>query len=204
MRENDLVGILKLMRSFLSFYLTVFIGSDVVNAFEFLLLNWWYCLYCGLSLLPPALISAAVVTLDSIEIFKTHEWIPTKPKVYFQCKGEREIILPDVKNKHVLYSFRGEESWQVISWWFSSDFNIFLNFLVVSVWLLWFSVCEYWSINKFVLVYFFLCFVVEEEYQYYDILSKIPSKFTNHNNCVPLVLFFYCCLYSQNFESLCS
>ncbi|KAG6386336.1 hypothetical protein SASPL_155232 [Salvia splendens] len=63
----------------------------------------------------PALISAAVVTLDSIEIFKTHEWIPTKPKVYFHCKGESEIILPDVKHKHVLYSFRGEESWQPLT-----------------------------------------------------------------------------------------
>ncbi|KAL1565956.1 hypothetical protein AAHA92_01623 [Salvia divinorum] len=63
----------------------------------------------------PALISAAVVTLDSIEIFKTHEWVPTKPKVYFQCKGEGGIILPDVKNKHELYSFRGEESWQPLT-----------------------------------------------------------------------------------------
>ncbi|XP_042000390.1 uncharacterized protein LOC121749810 [Salvia splendens] len=63
----------------------------------------------------PALISAAVVTLDNIEIFKTHEWIPTKPKVYFHCKGESEIILPDVTDKHVLYSFRGEESWQPLT-----------------------------------------------------------------------------------------
>ncbi|KAH6798770.1 valine-tRNA ligase [Perilla frutescens var. frutescens] len=60
----------------------------------------------------PVLISAAVVTLDSIEIFKTHEWIPTKPTVFFQCKAENEIVLPDVKEKHVMYSFKGEESWQ--------------------------------------------------------------------------------------------
>lgn len=61
------------------------------------------------------LISAAVVTLDSIEVFKTHEWIPSKPTVFFKCKEEDEIILPDVKEKHVLYSFKGQESWQVIS-----------------------------------------------------------------------------------------
>lgn len=66
-------------------------------------------------LFPAVFISAAVVTLDTIEIFKTHEWLPTKPKVFFQCKEEDEIILPDVTEKNVLYSFRGEESWQVIS-----------------------------------------------------------------------------------------
>lgn len=63
----------------------------------------------------PVLISAAVVTLDSIQIFKTHEWIPSKPTVFFQCKEEDEIILPDVKEKHVLYSFKGEESWQPLT-----------------------------------------------------------------------------------------
>lgn len=63
----------------------------------------------------PVLISAAVVTLDSIEIFKTHEWIPTKPTVFFQCKEEDEIVLPDVKEKHVLYSFKGQESWQPLT-----------------------------------------------------------------------------------------
>lgn len=57
--------------------------------------------------------SAAVVTLDSIEILKTHEWLPSKPTVYFHCKGEDKIVLPDVKEKRVNYSFRGEESWQV-------------------------------------------------------------------------------------------
>lgn len=63
----------------------------------------------------PVLISAAVVTLDSIEIFRTHEWIPLKPTVYFQCKGENRTDLPDVKDKHVLYTFKGEESWQPLT-----------------------------------------------------------------------------------------
>lgn len=57
-------------------------------------------------------ILSAVVTLDSIEIFKTHEWL-AKPTVYFQCKGENKSVLPDVKEKHVAYTFKGEESWQV-------------------------------------------------------------------------------------------
>ncbi|MCD9637569.1 hypothetical protein HAX54_020936 [Datura stramonium] len=30
-----------------------------------------------------------------------------------QCKGENKTILPDVKKKHVLYIFKGEESWQL-------------------------------------------------------------------------------------------
>lgn len=57
-------------------------------------------------------ILSAVVTLDSIEIFKTHEWL-AKPTVYFQCKGENKTVLPDVKEKHFAYTFKGEESWQV-------------------------------------------------------------------------------------------
>lgn len=56
----------------------------------------------------------AVVTLDSIEIYTTHEWIPnSKPTVYFQCKGENKTILPDVKSTDHMYSFNNEESWQV-------------------------------------------------------------------------------------------
>ncbi|KAL7133384.1 hypothetical protein ABFS83_12G136800 [Erythranthe nasuta] len=61
------------------------------------------------------LVSAAVVTLDSIEIFKTHEWLPSKPTVFFSCKGENDTVLPDVKEKHVLYTFKGEESWQPLT-----------------------------------------------------------------------------------------
>ncbi|GFQ00915.1 hypothetical protein PHJA_002235400 [Phtheirospermum japonicum] len=58
---------------------------------------------------------AADVTLDSMEIFNTHEWILSKPAVYFQCKGEDKIMLPDVKAKNVLYTFKGEESWQPLT-----------------------------------------------------------------------------------------
>lgn len=58
-------------------------------------------------------LSSAVVTLDSISIFKTHEWFKLKPTVYFQCKGEDKTVLPDVKEAHVIYTFKGQESWQV-------------------------------------------------------------------------------------------
>lgn len=63
----------------------------------------------------PASISAAVVTLDSIEIFTTHEWLNLKPTVYFRCKGENRTVLPDVKKKNVKYTFKGEESWQPLT-----------------------------------------------------------------------------------------
>ncbi|XP_051130182.1 uncharacterized protein LOC127250800 [Andrographis paniculata] len=63
----------------------------------------------------PALVPAAVVTLDSIELFRTHEWLPTKPTIYFQCKGENVTFLPDVKEKHVFYAFKGQESWQPLT-----------------------------------------------------------------------------------------
>lgn len=59
------------------------------------------------------LISSAVVTLDSIEILDPHEWI-VKPTVYFACKGENRTVLPDVTKTGVVYTFKGEESWQVI------------------------------------------------------------------------------------------
>ncbi|XP_009597346.1 uncharacterized protein LOC107816641 [Nicotiana tabacum] len=67
-----------------------------------------------LSLLP-GLITAAIVTLDSIEIYNTHELLGLTPEVYFQCKGENRTNLPDVKKKHELYSFKGEESWQPLT-----------------------------------------------------------------------------------------
>ncbi|VFQ94812.1 unnamed protein product [Cuscuta campestris] len=63
----------------------------------------------------PELISAAVVTLDSIQINKTHELFGRSPTVYFQCKGENKTILPDVKKKGILYEFKGEESWQPLT-----------------------------------------------------------------------------------------
>ncbi|XP_057971971.1 uncharacterized protein LOC131160367 [Malania oleifera] len=63
----------------------------------------------------PGSVSSAVVTLKSIEIFKTHEWLKTKPTVYFQCQGENKTVLPDVKEPHVFYTFKGEESWQPLT-----------------------------------------------------------------------------------------
>lgn len=58
-------------------------------------------------------ILSAIVTLDSIEIYNTHELLK-KPTVYFKCKGDQnKTVLPDVKDKKVLYKFNGEESWQV-------------------------------------------------------------------------------------------
>ncbi|CAA0842882.1 Unknown protein [Striga hermonthica] len=63
----------------------------------------------------PVFVSAAVVTLDSMVIIKTHQWLPSKPSVYFQCKGEDKITLPDVKEKNVPYTFKEEESWQPLT-----------------------------------------------------------------------------------------
>ncbi|XP_059298224.1 uncharacterized protein LOC132050901 [Lycium ferocissimum] len=63
----------------------------------------------------PGLVIGAVVTLDSIEIYKKHELFGSKPTVFFQCKRENKTILPDVKKKHVLYIFKGEESWQPLT-----------------------------------------------------------------------------------------
>ncbi|KAF8006352.1 hypothetical protein BT93_K0598 [Corymbia citriodora subsp. variegata] len=60
-------------------------------------------------------LSAAVVTLDSIEIYRTHEWFKAKPTVYFQCKGENKTVLPDVKEVNVSYTFKGQESWQPLT-----------------------------------------------------------------------------------------
>ncbi|XP_058209295.1 uncharacterized protein LOC131322129 isoform X2 [Rhododendron vialii] len=75
-----------------------------VLLFSSILLSWF-----------PESIMSATVTLDSIKIFNSHEWIPTKPTFYFQCKGENETYLPDVKETHVSYSFKGEESWQPLT-----------------------------------------------------------------------------------------
>ncbi|XP_073156201.1 uncharacterized protein [Henckelia pumila] len=70
---------------------------------------------CSILLSFPVLIPAAVVTLDSIEIFTTHEWLLMKPTVYFRCSGENRTVLPDVKEKHVVYTFKGVESWQPLT-----------------------------------------------------------------------------------------
>ncbi|KAI4300192.1 hypothetical protein L6164_033595 [Bauhinia variegata] len=63
----------------------------------------------------PGFISSAVVSLGSIEIYRTHEWLKATPTVYFLCKGENKTILPDVKKAHVFYTFKGEESWQPLT-----------------------------------------------------------------------------------------
>lgn len=63
----------------------------------------------------PGLVFSAVVSLGSMEIFKTHEWLKAKPTVYFKCKEENKTVLPDVKEAHVLYNFKGEESWQPLT-----------------------------------------------------------------------------------------
>ncbi|KAK7393610.1 hypothetical protein VNO78_22168 [Psophocarpus tetragonolobus] len=63
----------------------------------------------------PGLTLCAVVSLRSIEIFKTHEWLKATSTVYFLCKGENKTVLPDVKRPHAFYAFNGEESWQPLS-----------------------------------------------------------------------------------------
>ncbi|KAK9058771.1 hypothetical protein SSX86_023614 [Deinandra increscens subsp. villosa] len=60
------------------------------------------------------LLLSAVVTLHSLEIYKTHEWV-SPPTVYFQCNGENKTVLPDVKKKNTVYSFKGEESFQPLT-----------------------------------------------------------------------------------------
>nr|CAB3501193.1 unnamed protein product [Digitaria exilis] len=62
----------------------------------------------------PGTLSSRLVTLDTVEIFTTHEWFG-KPTVYFRCNGENKTYLPDVKEAHVLYNFKGEESWQPLT-----------------------------------------------------------------------------------------
>ncbi|XP_014512821.1 uncharacterized protein LOC106771365 isoform X1 [Vigna radiata var. radiata] len=57
----------------------------------------------------------AVVSLKSIEVFKTHEWLKATTTVYFLCKGESKTVLLDVRKSHTLYAFNGEESWQPLS-----------------------------------------------------------------------------------------
>ncbi|XP_064938012.1 uncharacterized protein LOC135622473 isoform X2 [Musa acuminata AAA Group] len=63
----------------------------------------------------PGILSSRIVSLGSIVIFTTHEWLPMKPIVYFHCQGENKTVLPDVKEKDILYTFRGEESWQPLT-----------------------------------------------------------------------------------------
>ncbi|OVA18226.1 hypothetical protein BVC80_1835g658 [Macleaya cordata] len=68
-----------------------------------------------LLLFPPGISSSGVVTLESIQIFTTHEWLNGKPTLYFLCQKENKTFLPDVKEKNSLYTFKGEESWQPLT-----------------------------------------------------------------------------------------
>ncbi|XP_062215993.1 uncharacterized protein LOC133916368 [Phragmites australis] len=63
----------------------------------------------------PGSFSSRLVTLDTIDIFTTHEWFPSKPTVYFHCNGDNKTNLPDVKEANSIYTFKGEESWQPLT-----------------------------------------------------------------------------------------
>lgn len=59
------------------------------------------------------IMSTRLVTLGSIELYQTHDWFPSKPTIYFSCREENRTYLPDVQKTNILYTFKGEESWQV-------------------------------------------------------------------------------------------
>ncbi|KQK22244.1 uncharacterized protein LOC100843907 [Brachypodium distachyon] len=63
----------------------------------------------------PGTLSSRLVTLDTIDIFTTHEWFHSKPSVYFRCSGDNKTHLPDVKEADSIYTFKGEESWQPLT-----------------------------------------------------------------------------------------
>ncbi|KAL2323315.1 hypothetical protein Fmac_027694 [Flemingia macrophylla] len=73
-----------------------------------LVTNSAVCVCAGLAL-------CAVVSLRSIEIFRTHEWLKATSTVYFRCQGENATVLLDIKKPHLLYAFNGQESWQPLS-----------------------------------------------------------------------------------------
>jgi len=64
---------------------------------------------------PPGTFASRNVTLESIEIFRTHEWFHERPTIYFRCQGENKTYLLDVKEKNNVYTFRGQESWQPLT-----------------------------------------------------------------------------------------
>lgn len=64
--------------------------------------------------LPAGVSGGGNVTLDSLTIYRTHEWFG-KPVVYFSCQGEEKVYLPDVLMKDHEYNFTGEESWQPLT-----------------------------------------------------------------------------------------
>ncbi|XP_074568550.1 uncharacterized protein LOC141825071 [Curcuma longa] len=63
----------------------------------------------------PGSFSSRAIILRSIQIYNTHEFLAPHPTIYFFCKGENITILPDVKERHFFYSFKGEESWQPLT-----------------------------------------------------------------------------------------
>ncbi|KAL5210787.1 hypothetical protein ABZP36_006410 [Zizania latifolia] len=72
-------------------------------------------LFFALSSIPVSF-SQRFVTLDTIDIFTTHELFNTsKPTVYFRCNGEGSVYLPDVKEANFVYTFKGKESWQPLT-----------------------------------------------------------------------------------------
>ncbi|KAH7442464.1 hypothetical protein KP509_03G090200 [Ceratopteris richardii] len=63
---------------------------------------------------PPDALGKGNVTLESLTIFRTHEWFG-EPTVYFRCQGEKKVYLPDVVKENQQYDFIGQESWQPLT-----------------------------------------------------------------------------------------
>ncbi|XP_042404220.1 uncharacterized protein LOC121994101 isoform X1 [Zingiber officinale] len=63
----------------------------------------------------PGSFSTRAIILRSIQIYNTHEFLAPHPTIYFFCKGENKTILPDVKERHFFYNFKGKESWQPLT-----------------------------------------------------------------------------------------
>jgi hypothetical protein len=63
----------------------------------------------------PGTTSLRLVTLDTIDIFTTGKWFSSKPTLYFRCNGDNMTYLPDVKEPNLIYTFKGEESWQPLT-----------------------------------------------------------------------------------------
>lgn len=86
-------------------------------------------IYCA------GIFSSSVVTLQSIQIFKSHEWLAREPTIYFLCQGENKTFLPDVKKTYFLYTFKGAESWQVCS--FNALHYVHILNLTIFFFLVW-------------------------------------------------------------------
>ncbi|RWR86000.1 putative transmembrane protein [Cinnamomum micranthum f. kanehirae] len=74
------------------------------------------------------IVSSSVVTLRSIQIFKSHEWLTSEPTIYFHCQGENKTILPDVKKTYFLYTFKGAESWQKFLVIYKTCSSVFISY----------------------------------------------------------------------------